>query len=166
MRRGLVALLAGLIILIGLTGGVLLTTPQQAAAPALTVIAPTPGQVVNWWGDFDVSWTRVPDALFYRVQIFLPAGSEHEFIDYRFVPDTSRDLVRRDPRMKADAGLLQMAANHTIVVTAYGVSDALIAQYGAPDPLTGIKPYYPTYLTLDMYRQIGQPASVTFFVDP
>jgi hypothetical protein len=142
------------------------TPLPPGATPVLKMLKPTPGQVTNYWGVFDVSWTRIPDTVFYRVQIFLPAGSPYEFIDYRYVPNTNRDRLRYDPVMHADAGQLVKNADHTITVTAYGLSQKLIDSYGAPDPNTGIWPYYPTHLSFDWYTQIGQPASVTFHVDP
>jgi hypothetical protein len=164
MRR----LLAGISIalLITLVVGAHLTLAAATTTPSPTIIAPTAGQVVNWYGDFTFSWVRVPDALFYRVQVFLPKGSTPEFMDYRYVPDTSMDIRRHDPQMKIDTGSLVAGQNHTVVVTAYGLSDKLKAQYGSPDPLTGIWPKYPTWLTFDWYTQMGQPASQTFYVDP
>jgi hypothetical protein len=180
VRRVLVALFLAVMLIALIAGGV-----HQAAAatsatptptpptplppgttPVLKMLKPTPGQVLNWWGVFDVSWTRIPDTVFYRVQIFLPAGAQVEFIEHRYVPNTNRDRLRYDPVMQADAGQLVKNADHTITVTAYGLSQKLMDTYGAPDPKTGIWPYYPTHLSLDWYTQIGQPASVKFFVDP
>ncbi len=171
MRRLLTALLlAGLIIGLAAAPGLALAGGEEPApTPApITILSPTAGQVVGWYGEFPVSWTRIPDVIFYRVQVFRPAGlpDEPDFIEFRYVPDTTRDWIRLDPVLHVEAGLLEPAYNHSLVVTAYGPSDALIAQYGDKNPLTGRWPYYPSYLPLDQYEVVGVSAPLVFYVDP
>lgn len=159
---------ATLIGLISLFAGIsqrALATPYTPPPPAppLDVLAPTADSTVSRVEEFTVQWTRVKDVLWYGVRIY-PADSSDTFIAYRYAPDTAQDRIRLYPDLIVGSGLLD-TGDHRVVVTAYGVSEALIAQYGAADPLTGIRPNYPTDLPLDWYTTMAVSDPVVFHID-
>src|SRR5574341_325446 len=140
---------------------------SQPVAPStqLRILEPTAGQVIGGPA-MRVKWTRIADVLWYRVQIVLPEGSSPEFIEYRYVPDTSRDTRRHNPLMLVSTAPLIAGANHRVVVTAYAPGQALIDEFGEKDPLTGETPDYPTDRQLDQYVVLAGPGEVTCYVDP
>jgi hypothetical protein len=140
--------------------------PHLAETPEV-ILLPQEGDSVQGWDYFEAMWTSYPDALWYRVQVFLPQdapewefdppeASQWEFIEFRYDPDTYIDIQRRDPRMKIDAGLLVDGYDHQIVVTPMGATEELLAEYGE---------HPPTGLPLENYVALSAPSEpVTFHV--
>ncbi len=159
--------IATLVILIALAAGIAqpaLATPYSPPPPAppLDVVAPAADSTVSRMEEFTVQWTRVKDALWYEVRIYA-GDSVDPVLVYRYAPDTAQDRIRLYPDLIVGIGLLE-EGDHRVMVTAYGVSEALITQFGAADPFTGIRPYYPTDLALDWYDVLATSDPVTFHV--
>jgi len=170
MRRTLLWMAITVLLLGGLVGAARIARAGEGPPPPrpvppippLVILEPAQGQVFDFLTPryIQVGWTRTSnDAIFYRVQVFLPAGSTPEYIEHRWVvPEISRDWRRRNPFILVDKGLLVPGADHTIVITAYGPGPALIAEFGDRNPLTRVRPRYPTDRSLDYYVQIGDPS--------
>jgi hypothetical protein len=166
MRR--VIGIATLIVFVSLFAGIgqhALATPYSPPPPAppLDVVAPAADSHVSRTQEFTVQWTRVKDVLWYDVLIYTD-DLEEVAVEYRYVPDTAQDRIRLYPDLIVGQALLEIG-EHRVVVTAYGLSDALIAQYGAPDPFSGVWPHYPTDLPLDWYTVMAISEAVPFTVD-
>jgi hypothetical protein len=169
MRR-VIGITVGLIFLAGLA----VSAPQIARAyvgggdcpvpgdAPVTVLEPVAGEEIILFQrpDFRVSWTCYTNALWYQVRIYRPPDPEtgaERFVEFRYNPDADDDWRRDQPSLIVATGLLDLFAEHTVVVTPMGPSEKMLAEY------TG--DYMPTGLPMEYYVPLAEPSEpVTFRV--
>lgn len=130
----------------------------------LRVLEPVEGTALSIFQtpEFRVSWTCVYDALWYQVRIYMPDDENGQrYVEFRYNPDEDDDWQRDQPSLLVATGLLDVDAEHQIVVAAYGGNEKFWSEYD--------EDYYPlpTGLDLSYYEALTPPSEpVTIRVLP